>query len=553
MGKGNRSRNNRYDEAYEMSSSGTAVKTGAKKDNTSTILMIVIAAVLLAAILLWTVSGIGVVGRNDIVLRSENYKVDANMMTYYQNVAYMNQYYQNYYLALYYFSGGDDATAHAYAQQAMSQYSLKSFFGSALTTAKEILVLCEDAKAAGVALDQTELDAIEAELDGVDSFSASFGSGVSKKDVRKAAELYYLAQKYAEIKNEELEAAVTDEEIQKYIEENKGDFYKTEYLAYEFSLKATDFTDDAEGFEAAKKLADECVLALTAAKTTEEFKTILVNYIADRDFQTLFDKNLGEATAPEQGVLDAALALIKDALIKEFVNEEDSVEFKPDTYTAVFSAVHKALKTTIQSAVASASASYTEITDDTKDYMKWLISENTNALDTKSFDESTESVYTKTVYMIVSPNGLDEGETREVAHLLVAADKETAKEEEINDAKKKAEELLAEFKAGDKTLASFKEIAKKNTADSGVVYTFGRDEMVEEFEDWAFDAARTAGETGIVQTTHGFHIMYFVRVGDAAYKEAAKDSIRDEKYDDYIEKASADLTVNQRIVDKYGK
>ena len=34
--------------------------------------------------------------------------------------------------------------------------------------------------------------------------------------------------------------------------------------------------------------------------------------------------------------------------------------------------------------------------------------------------------------------------------------------------------------------------------------------MVEEFSDWSFDPERVAGDTGIVKTTYGYHIMYFV-------------------------------------------
>ena len=34
--------------------------------------------------------------------------------------------------------------------------------------------------------------------------------------------------------------------------------------------------------------------------------------------------------------------------------------------------------------------------------------------------------------------------------------------------------------------------------------------MVQEFEDWCFDETRVPGDTGIVDTEYGSHIMYFV-------------------------------------------
>ena len=34
--------------------------------------------------------------------------------------------------------------------------------------------------------------------------------------------------------------------------------------------------------------------------------------------------------------------------------------------------------------------------------------------------------------------------------------------------------------------------------------------MVAEFSDWCFDQSRQPGDTGIVKTSYGYHIMYFV-------------------------------------------
>ena len=43
--------------------------------------------------------------------------------------------------------------------------------------------------------------------------------------------------------------------------------------------------------------------------------------------------------------------------------------------------------------------------------------------------------------------------------------------------------------------------------------------MVKAFEDWCFDEARTAGDTGIVQTEYGFHVMYFVGDSETTYRD----------------------------------
>ena len=86
MGKGNRTRNNNYQEAYNMSgtSSAKTVKTGSKKtDRTGLWVTLVIALLIVASLALWFFSSSGVVERGTTVISTDNYKVDATMITYY--------------------------------------------------------------------------------------------------------------------------------------------------------------------------------------------------------------------------------------------------------------------------------------------------------------------------------------------------------------------------------------------------------------------------------------------------------------------------------------
>lgn len=84
------------------------------------------------------------------------------------------------------------------------------------------------------------------------------------------------------------------------------------------------------------------------------------------------------------------------------------------------------------------------------------------------------------------------------------------------DALAKAEDILSQWKAGEATEESFAALATANTEDPGSQYTGGLYEnvyigqMVQEFEDWCFDASRKSGDTGIVETSYGAHVMYFV-------------------------------------------
>lgn len=83
-------------------------------------------------------------------------------------------------------------------------------------------------------------------------------------------------------------------------------------------------------------------------------------------------------------------------------------------------------------------------------------------------------------------------------------------------AKAKAEDLLAQWKAGDATEDSFAELANKNSSDGGSNTSGGlyeqvyQGQMVAAFNDWCFDSSRKSGDTGVVETDYGYHVMYFV-------------------------------------------
>ena len=60
--------------------------------------------------------------------------------------------------------------------------------------------------------------------------------------------------------------------------------------------------------------------------------------------------------------------------------------------------------------------------------------------------------------------------------------------------------------------------------------------MVEAFNAWIFDPTRLPGDTGIVQTNYGFHIMYFVSNSEPEWKLNIRGVLVDEGYQAYITK-----------------
>lgn len=121
-------------------------------------------------------------------------------------------------------------------------------------------------------------------------------------------------------------------------------------------------------------------------------------------------------------------------------------------------------------------------------------------------------------------------EQRHASHILIGVSA-TASPEAKAEAKKKAEQVLAEVK---KNPAKFAELAKKYSQDPGSAEkggdlgTFGRGAMVKPFEDAAF--SMKAGDiSGLVQSDFGYHIIKLNEVvGQGQGFDALKPQIRAE-------------------------
>ena len=101
----------------------------------------------------------------------------------------------------------------------------------------------------------------------------------------------------------------------------------------------------------------------------------------------------------------------------------------------------------------------------------------------------------------------------------------TYSDEEKAAAKQTAEDLLNEWLAGDATEESFANMANENSSDPGSNTNGGLYEnvypgqMVSAFNNWCFDSSRKPGDTGIVETNYGYHVMYFVGLSEETYRE----------------------------------
>nr|WP_326184655.1 peptidylprolyl isomerase [uncultured Oscillibacter sp.] len=154
----------------------------------------------------------------------------------------------------------------------------------------------------------------------------------------------------------------------------------------------------------------------------------------------------------------------------------------------------------------------------------------------------------------------DDYNTIDVRHILVPLGTATLSEGDEGyeeeqaqlkaDAKAKADELLAQWQSGDATEESFAALAMQESTDGskydGGLYTeVYQGQMVETFNDWCFDAGRKSGDTGVVETQYGAHVMYFVGENLPRWQSQVVSDLKDADYTEWVESLSADSSVTR--------
>ena len=560
---------------------GKGIKT-VKKDRTTLWITIVIAVLIVGSLGLgWFVNS-GIRDRSETVAKTENFKVDGTMFPYFQQLLYNNTVNSYYEQLLSY--GFDEATASQYVQSAVGNLTLKSFTGEAVDLVKRLLIDCEAAKAEGVSFNAEDKETIDIMLNELEAtikemeasykaagyayngFEDYFGvKGIRKSDVKKAIQIYALSAKYYELFMEKAIANATAEDIDAFVAENRESFYITDYLSLELSVYADDFVDDEAGFEAAKALADEYTDKLMDAQSIDEFKTLVIEYIVKAEFDGLVE-SIDAALIPEESVIEEYKQQTIDNLVKVIVKGETVEEKTADEGTIEYEMllIESDFKSACESALTSSVQYYAEEHthaegeevdhEDTplSDEVKWLVSDTTKAGDKKEVSVSDgSSIHGTKVYMVEKPIHLIDEMTRNVGHILISAIDGTATEEEIAAAKVKADDILAQYLAGEQTKEAFEELGWANTADSNVFYdNVMKGQMVPEFENWLFDEARKEGDAEVVKTQYGFHVMLYR--GEESYKDAAaKQGIASQKYSDFLVENEGKVQINEKAVAKY--
>ena len=322
-----------------------------------------------------------------------------------------------------------------------------------------------------------------------------YGSGVKVADLQNSAKVTATALNYYNDYINNID--VSEDEIQEYYINNSTDFDLVDYRSFTIPYETVTYTAPAEG-ETVKE----------GEPSSQE----------EADAQT--EQNRAEA----QAQADKILARVHSE--EDFINEAKS--FDGETYADADS--------TLTTGAALSNATTTNILGWTADIER--VKGDTTSLDTSN---NITVAYFLQRYLPEVP-------TATVRHLLLnasepsesATDEEKAEaQEKLAAAETKINEIKDEFLAGEQTEQAFASLAAKysqdsgSVADGGLLKDFAEGDMVEEFNDWCFDASRQPGDVEVVKTSYGYHLIYFIGSGDSDWKAQSRQQIVDTKYNEY--------------------
>ena len=475
MGKANRNKRANQ-EALEAKQANNAGKK-AKSNKFIAILCTVLVVVLLGSLVAYSsLVTNGFFLRNTVVATTENYEVDNAVFSY-----FFHKNYQEFTSTYGYYFPID--TNISLKGQTCTLYSDGStwfdFFASnAKSNLANLLAFCEEANARGITLseeDQAEIDAAIATLKdsakqaGVTTsfyIRSMFGAGVNQKDLRRALEITTLASKCNQAIVEAYNYGEAD--YDKYIEENPQALLYAEYIAFDMETADTMEEDDKTA-----ALLQGYLDRFAQATTKAAFEDIAFDYL----------RNVVHADDEEVTI---------EEIKEEVANLTTKAAYVKDNSTS-----------------------------------EWAFSADRKAGDILT--EINEDKTTYSAYMLLAPAALDDYKTVNVRHILLSS--ETYGSDEA--AKAKAEEILASFKGGADAFAALANEYSEDTGSNengGLYENVGKGEMVDEFDAWLYTDGRKAGDTGIVKSDFGYHVMFFDGEGKIAWHVQADNALKNAQY-----------------------
>lgn len=504
----------------------------------------VIAVIVIAAIALGCVTGIlnycGVLQKAVQVGYVGNEKISYAEYLYYYSRAYNQLSYNAQYYKYYGYDYGYDTSLAPQDQTKTTKDEdgneitwVEYLHDQAVKTAQMYLAFYQEAKEAGTELTEADLAEVDKQIEDLREEASSanqsskssssddenqragyslnaylrkaYGNGVTERFLKKQLKMESLVKKFYNDKSDEFEKGYTEDEVKKVFDESPDSYQFVTLRLYQFkneSLKQ----NDGESDDDLKKRQSE-----SDAKTKANANEMFDGVTDEKSFVTLATK---------------------------YNTTED---YDADSSTLI----KAALKSQSQ---FNSSATYLESMN--SDLAAWAFEGSTKAGDKKLIEDSDNGAY----YVALMVNPKHDVNTVTVRHILfLTQDSQTGKalsDDEIQKAKDKASETLAKWKAGEATEDSFATFATDLTEDTGSSSNGGLYEnvvpgqMTGAFDKWIFDDSRKAGDTDIVESEYGYHIIYFVSKNGTYADSAIRSSLASED----LEKFSDEILESDKYV-----
>ncbi len=324
---------------------------------------------------------------------------------------------------------------------------------------------------------------------------ASYTDGLTEKGLRRIFEITAISSGYYEAKTAEINDTITVDAAKSEFAANKKEYVNIDISYYAFPYSKVETESQAETDEQRQKRQNE------ANAVVDGKAKAIYELITD---EASFNKAIGEYEASEN-------EKVKYDEAETYVDVLDTTDFAE-------------VKTAISEEAAN-----------------WVF-DAARAVGHKTFITTDTGAY-----IILIRSLPYESPSVDVRHILVKfnAKSSTPTDEEKMAANKKANEILDGFNklaADQKTEKAFAKLAEEKSEDTGSANNGGLIEdikadgsYVKNFEKWSVDKARKAGDTGIVETEYGYHVMYFVENNGPAWESQILTKLRTEAADAHFE------------------
>lgn len=442
----------------------------------------------------------GILEKNTVAMTVNDQEVSNAELNYYYIDA-VNNFYNNYgsYISLF----GLDVTKPLNEQVVDEETGMTwadDFVTSAMDSAKSTYTLYNAAMENGYQMTEAERKQVDSALSNMKGYAliygygdldtylkAMYGKGASEEGYRKYYEMNVVASGYYTAHSESLtyDAAA----LKAGYEENPAEYSAYSYNSY--YLTASSFREGGTTDEEGNVTYSEEEKAAAVAACEEAAKSLIT-----------------EESKTVEG-LDAAIAALA-------INE-GSTAASTESIDLAYGSINSVIRDWVTS------------TDRKEGDLEVIPSTTTSS------DEDGNEVVTTNGYYVVLYRGMNDNSfaLKNVRHILVAFEGGTTDsstgtttytDAEKLDAKKKAEELLAQWQSGEATEESFAALANEKSADGdgttgGLYENVYPGQMVENFENWTYEDGRKSGDTGIIESPYGYHVMYFVSDSETNYRD----------------------------------